>query len=98
MHCKINYNFVFQKCKNAIKSDLFEKCPKCGQRECDCFPPEENEPMLVLQAPDFKQTNIVSNLIPYGVNQTTHSAPISRNLTDITLNGHTENGNRTLPR
>lgn len=95
---------MFQKLRNTVKTDLCEKCPKCGEKECDCFPPEENEPMLILQGPDFKSANIVTNLVPFGINMPSPNPPISRAVTDTNLNGrihhltNIENGNNTLPR
>lgn len=40
---------LFQKFKNAIKSDLLEKCPKCEEQECDCVLNDDIiEPMIIL--------------------------------------------------
>lgn len=80
---------LFQKFKNGLKSDLTEKCPKCNELDCDCFPPEETtEPMLVLNTSDFKTNHI----IPYDFNTNgANNTTISRNNTEITLNGNQTN-------
>lgn len=44
------YNHL-QKLKSSIQSDLIDKCPKCGETDCDCvIRDEELGPMLVMQA------------------------------------------------
>ncbi|XP_045475441.1 sodium- and chloride-dependent GABA transporter ine isoform X2 [Harmonia axyridis] len=40
---------IMDKLKNSIKPDL-EKCPKCGDLDCDCTVEEAMQPMLVLQS------------------------------------------------
>lgn len=86
---------MLQKFKNGFQSDLNEeKCPKCNELDCDCFPQEETtEPMLVLKTSDFKTNNIISyDLNTNGAN----NVSISRNNTEIAFNGnHT---NTALPR
>lgn len=102
------FSFCFQKLRNTVKSDLIERCPKCSLKECDCLPtPEENQPMLVFQGPDFQNPNVITNIIPYTLTQvsTGPTPALSRAQTDTNLNGHIQNGsnnvedgNRTLPR
>lgn len=81
--------FSFQKFHNVVKSDLI--CPKCNGLDCDCYPPEENpETVQVLTT-----ANLKNNIIPYEYNTT--NASISRNNTEVALNGNHIN-NHALPR
>ncbi|KAK9881778.1 hypothetical protein WA026_017296 [Henosepilachna vigintioctopunctata] len=43
---------LLEKLRNAMKPEIEEKCPKCGDLECDCLIEESIKPMLVLQSSD----------------------------------------------
>lgn len=61
------YNHL-QKLKSSIQSDLIDKCPKCGETDCDCvIRDEELGPMLVMQAhPEIRRDlNMQVLNIPY---------------------------------
>lgn len=45
---------LLQKFKNAIKSDILEKCPKCEEQDCDCVI-REDEPMIMIPSVDSKK-------------------------------------------
>ncbi|XP_044271183.1 sodium- and chloride-dependent GABA transporter ine-like isoform X2 [Tribolium madens] len=57
-------NTFMEKLKSSLKSDLFDKCPKCEEFDCECMVKEgEIEPMLVMHKPDSKDSN--STTVPF---------------------------------
>ncbi|XP_066247922.1 sodium- and chloride-dependent GABA transporter ine-like isoform X2 [Euwallacea similis] len=56
---------LIEKFKNSIKSDLIDKCPKCGETNCDCDIKEEMNPMLIMQAhPEIRRDINIENGMP----------------------------------
>ncbi|XP_066146284.1 sodium- and chloride-dependent GABA transporter ine-like isoform X2 [Euwallacea fornicatus] len=56
---------LIEKLKNSIKSDLIDKCPKCGETDCDCDIKEEMNPMLIMQAhPEIRRDINIENGMP----------------------------------